>query len=158
MSRGFKGRHINAWDVDQQFVTGVDENARVVQDLVVVVLCVIDYWIVAGEWMGNRLLEDMMIERGLENREWRGNGGKFCRSFYNSVRFLLILVPDPLRSMLVLSVVVGVVMSSGGGPQDTRGLRTNLNEPITWIIIIMRGSQDYIEVCGLSIGDFSYQS
>lgn len=64
MSRGFKGRHINTWDADQQFVTGVDENARVVQGLVVVVLCVIDYWIVAGEWMGNRLLEDMNMMRG----------------------------------------------------------------------------------------------
>lgn len=51
--------------------------------------------------------------------------------------------------MLVLSVLVGV-MRRGGGPQDTRGLRTNLNEPITWIIIIitiiMRGSQNYVGV------------
>lgn len=51
---------------------------------------------------------------------------------YRSLRLRFRLVADPLRSMLVLSVVV-----MGGGPQDTcRGfdlLRTNLNDPVTCV-------------------------
>lgn len=38
--RRSKGRHVNAGDVDQEFVIGVDEDAGIVDGFVVVVLCV----------------------------------------------------------------------------------------------------------------------